>query len=220
MDRADLIRVLSRPATEVAPLLLGAVLHGRDAAVRLTEVEAYLGGGDPGSHAYRGRTRRNATMFGPPGHLYVYFTYGMHVCANVVCGAEGEPTGVLLRAGEIVAGADAARARRVTSKADADLARGPARLTVALGITLADDGSRLGERFRLELPPHPVSTVATGPRTGVSGPGGSDDYPWRFWIPGDPTVSPYKKHTPKNRGNLPESAASGRTDAARTGKQP
>jgi DNA-3-methyladenine glycosylase len=175
------------------------VLHGRGVSVRLTEVEAYLGDRDPGSHAYRGRTRRNAVMFGPPGHLYVYFTYGMHTCANIVCGEEGQATGVLLRAGAIVEGVDAARARRITSKTDADLARGPARLAVALGITLGDDGARLGELFRLDLPPHPVPEFATGPRTGVSGAGGSDDYPWRFWIPGDPTVSPYKKSVPKKR---------------------
>jgi len=184
----------------VAPSLLGAVLHGRGVSVRLTEVEAYLGDQDPGSHAYRGRTRRNATMFGPAGHLYVYFTYGMHVCANVVCGTEGQATGILLRAGEIVSGLEVARARRVTSKSDADLARGPARLTVALGIRLDDDGARLGEQFVLDPPAEPVAPVATGPRTGVSGPGGSDAYPWRFWIPGDPTVSPYKRHVPKVRG--------------------
>lgn len=139
-------------------------------------------------------------MFGPAGHLYVYFTYGMHTCANIVCGDDGDPMGVLLRAGEVVTGVDAARARRTTSKTDADLARGPARLTVALGILLADDGARLGEEFRLEPARHPVASVANGPRTGVSGPGGSADYPWRFWIPGDPTVSPYKAHVPKSRG--------------------
>ena len=174
------------------------MLHGRDVSVRLTEVEAYLGGDDPGSHAYRGQTRRNAVMFGPAGHLYVYFTYGMHTCANIVCGDVGEPMGVLLRAGEIVAGLDVARERRLTSKTDADLARGPARLTVALGIRLDDDGAALGEEFRLDLPRHP-SPYATGPRTGVSGPGGSADYPWRFWMPGDPTVSPYKASVPKKR---------------------
>lgn len=184
----------------MAPRLLGAVLHGRGASLRITEVEAYRGADDPGSHCYRGRTRRNATMFGPAGHLYVYFTYGMHVCANVVCGTDGDPMGVLLRAGEIVSGVDAARARRVTSVSDADLARGPARLTVALGIRLDDDGTRLGEEFRLEPPPHPVAPVANGPRTGVSGPGGSADFPWRFWIPGDSTVSPYRAHVPRRRG--------------------
>jgi DNA-3-methyladenine glycosylase len=173
------------------------VLHGRGVSVRLTEVEAYLGEGDPGSHAFRGRTRRNAVMFGPAGHLYVYFTYGMHTCANIVCGPEDVATAVLLRAGEVVTGLDAARVRRTTSKSDADLARGPARLGVALGITLADNGARLGELFRLDPPPHPVPEFATGPRTGVSGDGGSDAYPWRFWVPGDPTVSPYKKPVPK-----------------------
>ena len=123
----------------------------------------------------------------------------MHVCANIVVGSEGEATAVLMRGGEVVAGVELARSRRLTSKTDADLARGPARLCVALGITLGDDGARLGREFRLDLSPHPVPDVATGPRTGVSGPGGSDDYPWRFWIPGDPTVSPYKKSVPKKR---------------------
>ena len=184
---------LTGPATEVAPRLLGGVIHGRGVSVRLTEVEAYLGDVDPGSHAFRGRTRRNATMFGPSGHLYVYFTYGMHVCANVVCGPEGVATGILLRAGEVVDGIELARERRVSSKRDTDLAQGPARLCVALGIELSDDGTDLeaGE-IRLEPSPHPVPQFATGPRTGVSGAGGTDAFPWRFWIPGDPTVSPYK----------------------------
>jgi DNA-3-methyladenine glycosylase len=165
--------------------------------VRITEVEAYLGAQDPGSHASRGETRRNAIMFGPAGHLYVYFTYGMHVCANVVCGPEGEATAVLLRAGEVIDGVDAVRERRLTSKTDADLARGPARLCVALGITLDDNGADLAAGpLRLEPPRHPAPEFANGPRTGVSGPGGSADYPWRFWLPGDPTVSPYKPSVP------------------------
>jgi DNA-3-methyladenine glycosylase len=177
------------------------VVHGRGASLRITEVEAYLGEQDPGSHAFRGPTRRNRVMYGPAGHLYVYFTYGMHVCANVVCGSEGEATGVLLRAGEVISGVEAARERRLTSKADADLARGPARLCVALGITLGDDGVDLDTGpIRLEPPRHPVASFATGPRTGVSGEGGTDAYPWRFWIPGDPTVSPYKRWAPKKRG--------------------
>jgi len=125
----------------------------------------------------------------------------MHVCANVVCGAEGEPTAVLLRGGEVVSGIEAARARRVTSTTDADLARGPARLCVALGITLDDDGADLAAGpLRLEPPRHPVPAFATGPRTGVSGAGGSEAYPWRFWLPGDPTVSPYRRSVPKRRG--------------------
>jgi DNA-3-methyladenine glycosylase len=191
---------LARPSIEVAPLLLGAIVHGRGVSVRLTEVEAYLGEVDPGSHAFRGQTRRNAVMFGSPGHLYTYFTYGMHVCANIVCSPEGVASAVLLRAGEVVDGIDVARERRSTSKTDADLARGPARLCVALGIRLDDDGDDLATgEIRLEAPSHPVVDVATGPRTGVSGEGGSDAFPWRFWIPGDPTVSPYKASVPRIR---------------------
>jgi DNA-3-methyladenine glycosylase len=195
-----LVELLERPSTEVAPLLLGATLHGRGVSLRITEVEAYLGELDPGSHAFRGPTRRNAVMYGPPGHLYVYFTYGMHVCANIVCSPDGIATAVLLRAGEVVDGVELARSRRTTSRADADLARGPARLTVALGIALADDGDDLeAGAIRLEPAPHPVAGYATGPRTGVSGDGGTDAYPWRFWIPGDPTVSPYKRAVPRRR---------------------
>jgi len=195
MDRGS----LAAPATEVAPLLLGAHLVVGEVVLRITEVEAYLGDTDPGSHSFRGQTKRNSTMFGDAGHLYAYFTYGMHVCANVVCGPPGSPSAVLLRAGEIVAGVDAARRRRTTTKSDVDLARGPARLTVALGIQLSDDGTDLfSGPIRLRLDHEPVPFLQ-GPRTGVSGPGGSVDYPWRFWIPGNPTVSPYKASAPKRR---------------------
>jgi DNA-3-methyladenine glycosylase len=167
-------------------------------ALRITEVEAYLGELDPGSHAFRGLTPRTTVMYGPPGHVYTYFTYGMHVCANIVCSPEGTASAVLLRAGEVVDGVEVARMRRVTSRSDADLARGPARLCVALGITLDDNGADLATgRIRLELPGE-RSPFERGPRTGVSGPGGSAaDYPWRFWIPGDPTVSRYKAHVPR-----------------------
>ena len=126
---------------EVAPRLLGAVLTHGGVSVRLTEVEAYAGPLDPGSHAHRGQTARNAVMFGPPGRLYVYFVYGMHHCANLVTGPEGDPGAVLLRAGEVVAGLDVARERRPSSR-DRDLARGPARLCRVLGIDLADNGIR------------------------------------------------------------------------------
>jgi len=192
------------PSVEVAPLLLGAVLsHSTPegtVAVRLTEVEAYLGEVDPGSHAFRGPTKRNAVMYGEPGHLYTYFTYGMHVCANVTCSPVGTATAVLLRGAEVVDGIELARLRRQTSKTDADLARGPARLVVALGITLGEGGADLTEPpFELTLPEHPLP-FATGPRTGVSGAGGSADYPWRFWLPGERSVSPYKAHVPKKRG--------------------
>jgi DNA-3-methyladenine glycosylase len=191
--------LLERPSTEVAPLLLGALLTVGEVTVRLTEVEAYLGELDPGSHAFRGPGRRNAVMYGEAGHLYTYFTYGMHVCANVTCSPEGVASAVLLRAGEVVAGIETARTRRATSKTDTDLARGPARLCVALGITLADGGADLATgRVRLHLPAH-AEAFATGPRTGVSGVGGGETYPWRFWIPGDPTVSPYKRSVPKKR---------------------
>jgi DNA-3-methyladenine glycosylase len=193
---------------EVGPRLLGAVLRHTTAqgtvGLRITEVEAYIGNGlDPGSHAFRGRTKRNAVMYGPPGHLYAYFTYGMHVCANVVCSPEGEATAVLLRGAEVVEGATLAEERRVGASGRSiphrDLARGPARLVVAAGIALADDGADLfGGRFELLLPDEPVEYEA-GPRTGVSGPGGGAAFPWRFWIPGDPTVSPYKRH-PKALG--------------------
>jgi DNA-3-methyladenine glycosylase len=191
--------LLERPSIEVAPLLLGAIVTGRGVSVRLTEVEAYLGSHDPGSHAFRGQTPRNGVMFGEPGHLYTYFTYGMHVCANVVCSPPGTASAVLLRAGEVVDGIELARARRTTTRVDADLARGPARLVVALGILLGDDGADLASGdITLELPAASVA-FEQGPRTGVSGAGGSSDFPWRFWIPGEPSVSPYKAHVPKRR---------------------
>ncbi|MBH0117963.1 DNA-3-methyladenine glycosylase [Salinibacterium sp. NG253] len=187
-----MFELLSRPATEVAPLLLGAVVRVGEVAVRLTEVEAYLGEVDPGSHAFRGPGKRNAVMYGPPGHLYTYFTYGMHTCANVVCMPEGVASGILLRAGEVIEGMDVAAERRATSKKPADLAMGPARLAVALGIRLDDAGTNLESgRVRLELP-QSRSPFSVGPRTGVAGAGGTDKYPWRFWIPGEPSVSPYR----------------------------
>lgn len=194
--------LLSGDARQVAPLLLGAVLthDGPDGvvSVRITEVEAYLGPHDslhpdPGSHTFRGATARNAPMFGPAGHLYVYFTYGLHHCANIVCGPDGSASAVLLRAGEIVAGEELALRRRPTSKSRTDLASGPARLATALGVTTADSGrDALGTPFRLVLPDGPATDVSSGPRVGVSGAGGTSDYPWRFWLRGDPTVSRYK----------------------------
>lgn len=194
-DRA----LLAGSAVQVAPLLLGATIRHGEVAVRLTEVEAYLGADDPGSHAFRGQTPRNTVMFGEPGHLYTYFTYGMHTCANVVCGEPGAASGVLLRAGEVIEGVPLARSRRSTSKTEHDLARGPARLAVALGITLAHGGSDLAAGpVTLELG-DPVADYLSGPRTGVSGAGGRADYPWRFWIPGERSVSPYKAHSPSRR---------------------
>lgn len=194
----DLAALLDGPPLEVAPRLLGAVLRHGDVALRLTEVEAYAGADDPGSHAYRGRTRRNAVMFGPSGHLYCYFTYGMHVCANVVVGPEGDPAAVLLRAGEVVAGIETARERR-PGASDRDLARGPARLCRALGIGLEHDGGDLRrgpvrlEPVRLEQGEPPAFSISTGPRVGLRG---APDRPWRFWVTGDRTVSSYRPAAP------------------------
>jgi DNA-3-methyladenine glycosylase len=191
----ELAEVLAGPVLEAAPRLLNAVLRHGDVAVRLTEVEAYDGAGDPGSHAFRGPTRRNAIMFGPPAHLYCYFTYGMHVCCNVVCGPEGTASAVLLRAGEVVEGLDEARSRRPRAT-DRDLARGPARLCTALGIELSHDGTDLvAGPVTLTLGEPPVQ-VSTGPRVGLRG---APDRPWRFWATGDPTVSAYRPAAPLRR---------------------
>lgn len=187
---------LEGPVLDVAPRLLGAVVRHGEVAVRLTEVEAYDGADDPGSHAFRGRTARNAVMFGPAGHLYTYFTYGMHVCANVVTGEEGRASAVLLRAGEVVEGIEAVRSRRPRSS-DRDLARGPARLCRALAITLEEGGCDLAEGPVLLEAGQPVPSVATGPRVGLRG---APDRPWRFWIEGDPTVSAYRPAAPLRRG--------------------
>jgi DNA-3-methyladenine glycosylase len=188
----DLIDVLAGPVLEAAPRLLGATFTHGGVTVRLTEVEAYDGAHDPGSHAHSGRTDRNAVMFGPPGHLYVYFTYGMHHCCNVACGPEGEASAVLLRAGEVVDGLEVARERRPRS-ADRDLARGPGRLCRAMGIDLSANGLDLAQA--LTLGPVPAD-VSTGPRVGLRK---AADRPWRFWITGDPTVSRYVPAKPRSR---------------------
>jgi len=178
---------LTGAVDEVAPRLLGATLTPAGGTVRLTEVEAYDGGNDPASHAYRGRTPRNTVMFGPAGFLYVYFSYGMHWCANVVCGEDGRASAVLLRAGKVLDGLDLARARRGDRVSDRGLARGPACLTQALGIGRDQDGLDLSGHLALTDPPN---DVARGPRVGVSV---AHDVPWRFWLPGEPTVSAYKR---------------------------
>ena len=196
--------LLDGPVLEVAPRLLGATLRhdspdGR-VAVRLTEVEAYAGADDPGSHAYRGRTDRTAVMFGPAGRLYVYFTYGMHHCCNVVVGEEGRAAAVLLRAGEVVEGLDLARTRRTRAggraPTDRDLARGPARLCQALAIDRTHDGARLegadGRTDGIVLLPGPLldpAAVSTGPRVGLRG---APERPWRFWLTGEASVSTYR----------------------------
>lgn len=181
-------------ALRIAPRLLGARLRANGVTVRITEVEAYLGDDDPASHAWRGPTPRTASMFGPPGRLYVYRSHGIHLCANVVCSPVGEASAVLLRAGEVVDGLVVARMRRPAARTDRDLARGPGRLGAALGLELGDDGADLrGDRIRLEPGERAVTDVATGPRVGVPRAGGAE-HPWRFWIAGDPTVSPYRAH--------------------------
>ena len=190
---ADLRQVLEGPALEVAPRLLGAVLRHGDVAVRLTEVEAYAGADDPGSHAHRGRTPRNDVMFGPPGHLYCYFTYGMHVCANAVCGPEGTASAVLLRAGEVVDGLETARERRPGSS-DRDLARGPARLCRALAVGLEHGGVDLASGPITLTLAEPVREVSTGPRVGLRG---APERPWRYWITGERSVSTYRPAKPR-----------------------
>ncbi len=198
-----------RPADEVAPELLGCELTHQTAeglvAVRLTEVEAYMGARDPASHAYRGRTARNAVMFGPPGHVYVYFTYGMHFCMNLVCSPEGVASAVLLRAGKVIDGVPLARARRSSSSRrssevrELDLARGPARLCEALGVDRSHDGADVcdpaSELLVFAAPaPVPAGGISRGPRVGVSQ---GADVAWRYWIAGDPAVSAYRPAVPR-----------------------
>lgn len=186
---------LRRPALEVAPELLGCVLRTADAAVRIVEVEAYEGASDAASHAFRGPSRRNAVMFGPPGFLYVYALHG-HACMNVVCREPGVASAVLLRAGEVIEGLDAARARRRVGASDAELARGPGNLCRALGIVHADNGADLaGPTVRLEAGPAP-ERVEFGPRVNIAE---ASERPWRFWIAGSPAVSAFKRHPRSNR---------------------
>lgn len=221
-----------RPVTEVAPDLLGCVLwhDGPDGrvAVRLVEVEAYEGLTDPASHAFRGETARNAVMFGPAGHAYVYFTYGMHFCVNLTCLPPDQPAAVLLRAGQVIAGADLAARRRGrlaengSRLREVDLARGPGRLCQALAIDRALDGADVcGPGSALGIgPPGAVGAdgtssaivagragdtaaserIRTGPRVGVSR---AADRPWRYWLAGDGHVSVYRPSKPRERTPRP-----------------
>lgn len=192
--------------TAAAPALLGARVVADDVVLRITEVEAYAGHHDPGSHARRGPTPRCRVMFGEPGRAYVYFTYGMHHCLNVVCAPSGTAAAVLIRAAEVVRGEDVVRARRDASRASPqpfrDLARGPARLAQALNVDLSVNGADLcdaGADLRLDLgAPVSQGKVKRGPRVGVRGPGGDGvAYPWRFWIDGEATVSAYRAAAPR-----------------------
>ncbi len=162
-------------------------------AVRLVEVEAYRGADDPASHSFRGPTPRNTVMFGPPGHLYVYFVYGMHFCANISCLDDGEAGAVLLRAAEVSSDLEIAHRRRPTARRDHELASGPARLASLLGLTRELNGvdvTDTASQVRLLAgPPVDPALVCIGPRVGVAA---AHDLPWRFWIDGSPAVSPYR----------------------------
>jgi len=203
--------LLVGPVQVAARGLLGCLVTDGGVTLRLTEVEAYAGiGQDPGSHAHRRRTPRNASMFGPPGHAYVYFTYGMHWCLNVVCGPVGHASAVLLRAGEVIEGIGVARGRRRRGR-DRDLARGPARLATVLAVDRAVDGTpmldgtgplRLSDRYPVD-----PKSIRSGPRVGVA-----VDHPWRFWIAGEPTVSPFRPYL--SRRPPPGNPAAGRTPGA------
>jgi DNA-3-methyladenine glycosylase len=189
---------LALDPVDLAHLLLGSVLEADSldgtVGVRLVEVEAYRGEDDPASHCYRGRTPRNAVMWGPAGHLYVYFVYGMHFCANIVGSQDGVAGAVLLRAGEVVSGLDVVRKRRPNARGTGELAKGPAILTSVLRIDRQENGAdltdpaspvrlRAGERV-------PAERVRSGPRVGVAM---AMDTPWRFWVEGSPAVSTYRR---------------------------
>lgn len=210
-----LVALLARRSLVLAPALLDAVLtsrvDGQVVSVRITEVEAYEGVDDPGSHAYRGRTGRNQVMFGPPGHVYVYRHLGLHHCVNVVCGPEGVASAVLLRAGEVVDGETVAWQRRTTGRGvcrrSVDLARGPARLAVVLGLTQQHDGASALDPDGVltlaagEAPPR-SERVRSGPRVGVSGVGGdAERHPWRYWLDDEPTVSAYRAASARKRSS-------------------
>ncbi|GAA3261731.1 DNA-3-methyladenine glycosylase [Dactylosporangium siamense] len=190
------------PAADVpdtARSLLGWRVTANGVTIRLTEVEAYAGTGeDPASHAHRGPTPRTEVMFGPAGRAYLYFVFGVHWCLNVVCGREGEAAAVLLRAGEVVDGVDLAVGRRGNT-AIRDLARGPARLVVSLGVGREANGTSMidGTGPLVLAPPLEsvlVNGIESGPRVGVAS---AHDVPWRFWLTGDPTVSAYRRHAPR-----------------------
>jgi DNA-3-methyladenine glycosylase len=190
VKRADL---LGDPV-DIAPFLLNKVLAYGDRAGRIVEVEAYKGAIDAASHAYRGKTARTAVMFGPPGFLYVYFTYGMHWCANVVTGPEGQASALLLRALAPLRGLDEMRQARAAARRDRDLCNGPAKLCQALGITGAENGIDLLARGRgassgvrlLDDGTPPPKSPGQGKRIGISV---AKDEPWRFWVVGDENVS-------------------------------
>jgi DNA-3-methyladenine glycosylase len=186
LQRSD----LAGDPLDIAPWLLNKVLVVGGRSGRIVEVEAYKGSEDPASHAFRGLTPRTTVMFGPPGFLYVYFTYGMHWCANVVCRPEGEAGAVLVRALEPLQGIEAMRLDRSAARRDRDLCNGPAKLCQALGISGTDNGTDLlARRARVRLLDDgtpPPRRPAQGPRIGIKV---ATENPWRFWVDGNPNVS-------------------------------
>lgn len=198
-------------ALHVAPKLLGSQFSVASAegmvTLRITEVEAYMGVGahgpyDPGSHSKDRRTERNASMFLDPGHTYVYFSYGMHYAINFVCSPAGSASGVLIRAGEIIEGSEIAQQRRLIKRKGSgakipghQLARGPGNVAQSLGVTrIEHDGLDLfSSPFSLQAPLHHPAQISSGPRVGVAGVAGGSEFPWRFWLPGDPTVSAFRR---------------------------
>ena len=201
---------------DAARRILGGTVTVGDVSVRIVEVEAYGGPldgpwPDPAAHSFRGPTARNEVMFGPAGRLYVYLSYGMHLCVNVSCGPDGTAAAVLLRAGEVVAGHDVVESRRTgrgrSARVEAGWARGPGNLGRAVGVSLADNGTDVfdaSSAITLELLERPLhdKAVASGPRVGVSA---AADRPWRFWVLGSPAVSSYKRS--------PRAAAPGGSEA-------
>jgi DNA-3-methyladenine glycosylase len=197
---------LATDVVDAALRLLGCTVEADTpdgtVAVRLVEVEAYRGADDPAAHSYGGRTARNCVMFGPPGHLYVYFVYGLHFCANVSCLPDGEAGAVLLRAGEVVSDPAVARIRRPAARRDAELARGPARLAALLGLGRAHNGLDVTSRgspvrVRAGSAVDPA-LVRAGPRVGVAA---GVETPWRFWMNGSPAVSSYRAGTRARRAS-------------------
>lgn len=193
LDRGELVDDVLLAAVRLLGCTVEADTREGPVAVRLVEVEAYRGSDDPASHSFRGRTPRNGVMFGPAGHLYVYFVYGMHFCANISCLPDGEAGAVLLRAGEVVSDPAVAHVRRPTARRAVDLARGPARLASLLGLGREHDGIDVTDpaspvRLLAGRPVDPA-VVRTGPRVGVAA---AHERAWRFWIDGSPAVSAYR----------------------------
>ncbi len=190
----------ARDSRAVAPELLNKVLVHGGRAARIVEVEAYAGADDPGSHAYRGQTPRNRVMFGPAGHLYVYFTYGMHWCANAVCGSPGMASAVLLRAGAPLKGVEEMFAARAAARRTRDLCSGPAKLCQALALDRAFDGADLVTADRgvtiVDDGTPPPAEPGVSTRIGLSA---GAEHPWRWFVPGEPNVSAHRRPAPARR---------------------